>query len=262
MPERLDEPPEIGHREGQAEGPRRRLRLAHPGEERDYEDDVPDRRQRPHGARPLAAGGVETEERLQPDQGLSGGGALVEEEKHDDERDDPADIAEGEAGPGDLAHVLVPREIGHEGIGEDCREFHADQAQPEPQHRHKKVGFARQQIPEHPRPEHIEAREEPYPDHAPAGAVGDGAENRGKERDDDPGHGLSPAPVGLRGSTRRVVVEALTHEMRARHLGEIGAEDEGQQKRVVGLARPVEEPPAPDAPPRRDRHALPLALRR
>ncbi|MPL60894.1 hypothetical protein SDC9_06457 [bioreactor metagenome] len=258
--QRPDQSPQIGHRAGQAEAARRAPCLAHPGEEGDHEDHVPDRGQRPHRAGALAQGGVQAEGRAEADQRLAGLAALAEKQKHDDERDDPADIAEGKARPRDLAHVLVPGEVGHQRIGEDRGEFHPDQADPEPEHRHHQVGLIGRQIPQHPRADHIEARKQPDPDHTPAGAIGDRAEDWRKKRDNHARGGLPPAPIGLRRRRRRIMAEPARHEMRAGDLGEIGAKDEGQQQGIVGLAGPVEEPPAPDPLARGD-HARPPALR-
>ena len=53
-------------------------------------------------------------------------------------------------------------------------------------------------------------------------------------------------------------VGALRDEIPARDLGKIDRKDKGQQQRRIGLARPVEKPPAPDP---FAFHALPLASR-
>jgi hypothetical protein len=93
----------------------------------------------------------------------------------------------------------------------------------------------RHRPPERETARHIEKRPEQDPGALAAGAVGDGAQNRRRQRDQDARDRHHPAEHGLPGD--RIGRDGG---------GEIGREDEGQKQRVVGLVGPVEPPPAPD----------------
>ncbi len=109
--------------------------------------------------------------------------------------------------------------------------------QDERDHRHRGAG--------HREPERREAgdeeeREERDPGLARAAPVGERAEQRAADRDQDAGRGGRVAPQRL--PVRRIADDGIR---------EIGREQERQHQRVVGLRRPVEEHPRDERSHRR-----------
>ena len=242
-----DGPAQVTQRSACAVAVARSGRVAHPQEERHHEHRIPDRGERPHRAGILTRGGIEPENR----RNAGHGAPLVpglEGQQHDRQCDHTAQIAEGPARAGDAAHLALSAQLRQVGIGEDGGELHPDEADAEKDQRPDGREPFGSGIPGARRPQHIGQRKGPDPWHPPARTVGDGAQHRRQQRDGQPGDGQPIAPERLRLGVGGLAGQPLGHELRACHLGEIGAEDEGQHQRVVGLAGPVEEPPAPDAP--------------
>jgi len=259
--ETAQKPPQIVQRRADIKPSPRDLRLAHPQEERHHEDRIPDGTEGADRPRPLAQHRIKPEKRRDPDQRPPARPAFGQERQHQDQRHHPAKIAKGKARPRYAADLVMAAERGQQRIGEDRREFHADQPEPEEGERPEQPARIRREEPQPPGAGDIAGRKEPDPDHAPPALVGDRAEDRGEDGDEDAGDGQPSAPIGLRRSPGGLGAHAVRFEMRPRDLAEIGGEDEGQQQGVVRLAGPVEEIPAPDPLARRYRHCLPFACR-
>ena len=245
MAQAADQPSQIAHRGAQPDSCARPARLADPQEERHHEDGIPDRHERPDKARPLAGLGIQTEKRRDPGQ-RPARRRFGEQGQHQRQRDDAAHIAEGKARPGQAPDLVARGKAGQHGIGEDGGEFHADQADAEQRDR----GDQRRLFGDHePQPrgaQDIQRREQPDPGHPASRGVGHRPQDRRQNRDHDAADRQTVTPQRLRTRPRQRHAVAQGDEMAFRDLGEIDREDEGQQQRGIGLAGPVEKPPAPD----------------
>ena len=156
----------------------------------------------------------------------------------EDQHDHAAEIAEPPGDVGDPADLGLGDQARHHRIVEDGREFRRDRGQREEatttQNR-LEPGAANHSMQQ---ADDLDRREEADPRLARAGLVGDRAEHRREDGDDEAGGGDAVAPG------------RLAHGRIARHArDEIGAEDEGRHDGEEWLRRPVEEHPAPDAAP-------------
>ena len=155
-------------------------------EEGQREDQVPDGREGPGGARRLAEGGVEAEDGRDPEQrrGAARGGR--EEEKDEDERDEPAEVAERPARARDAADLRPRAEAGEHGVDEDLAELGADEGDGVDDDDRLRARHAGRRQPEAGAAEDEGHREGEDPPLARAGAVGHGAEEGREDGDDRP----------------------------------------------------------------------------
>ena len=208
-------------------------RLADPQEERDHEHRVPDRREWTHRAGSLAQVRVQTQNGRNSDQRLPRR-PFGQQRQHQNQRDDPAQIAKGPARPRDAANLLRGAKVGQHRIGEGGGKFHADQPDSKADHDEPQVHITGGGPPYPPGPQHIHQREEGDKAHPVPAAVCHRPQKRRQNGNQNARSTNAIAPDGLR---RRPA---------AQQAGHVGTEDEGQQQGVVGLAGPVEEEPAPD----------------
>jgi len=237
------------------------LRLFHPKEERDHEHDIPKRGKRTDDTGAFARLCVQPEHRINPDQRLAGGRIFRKQHQHHDQGQQPAQIAKGKTRAGYFADIIMVGQGGHQSVGENRGELHADEAKTKGRDspsQHARLTSGRHP-PQATGPRDVEGRKDPDPDHPPPGAVGNCAQDRSKHGNDQRRNCQPEAPIGLCCGLGGFFLHTGAHIVATRHLGKIWAEDEGQQQGVVGLAGPIEEIPAPDALPCRC-HFLPYRL--
>ena len=173
---------------------------------------------------------------------------LDEQEQQQDQAGQAADIAQPPGPAGEPADMARRGEAGQHGVVEDEAHLEADHAdEGRGEHEDRRVDARRAPPQGGRRGDHDQGPEDDPGLAAPA-VVGDGAEDRAEDRDDEGGRALGERPLG--GAGRLV---------RRDGGGEIGREDEGRDdggKRRVGpvVERPAEGGFAPAGPDRAGRH--------
>ena len=215
-------------------------------EERQDEDQIPERGERTDQPLVRPRRHIDRHDGVETEQRLAGVRVGDDEARDEDEAHQPADIASRPADARQSAEPLVGDERGHHGVVEHGGELSPDDGEREGEkHERRHAGLPRHGEPQPAKPHDQQHRESGDPRLSREAGIGDGAEDRRKDRSDQLGAAGGIGPQ--RGAKRRILDEAV-HE--------IGREQEGDDEGVEGLRRPVEQHPAGE----RERTGLSAAL--
>ena len=225
LDERGEERPDpLAHRCRRPEPAARRVRGQQ--EQGDDEHREPQARQRPDQPVVFVGRLVETQERRL---------GQAEPQQNDDQGNQAADVAEAPAEAGQHSDAPVRNQARKHGVVEDDGELDADGGDDDHYHGEREYVRVRRRggIPQEKRRGDADGGEDPDPGLAPAAGVGDGAQERRHQRDDDACCGLGITPQRL-----------ALHRVADHEGGEIGREDEGRDEGEEGLIGPIEHRPA------------------
>ena len=170
---------------------------------------------------------------------------LDEDEQDRRQAHQTAEIAQAPRPTGDAAEPALGRQSRQHGIVEDHADFEGDHGDADqPQHQDR-VASLRVNEPQHRRAGDYRQRAGGEPDIAAAAVVGDRAQQRAGQGDQQRRRALHRAP--LRCADGRAVSDGL---------GEIGGEDKGRHHGGKGRVGPVVEAPGDDRPARDRRFGM------
>ena len=208
-----------------------RLLVRHEEEKRQHEDDEPCARDGADDAVGLMGFLREAEKRLVGNERRLHLAGQLQQEQHENERDDRRKLADADADTGQKADPPVRRDGRQHGVREDDGELHADGGDDE------RDGDGKQRLARHGKPEaettrRAEQHGKDDPGLPPARRIGHGAEKRAHQGDGNTRDGLHIAPIGL-----------ALHRILGEDAGEEGGKKKDGDEREIGLVRPFVENP-------------------
>ena len=235
----------LPHRLHQPHGVARRIRREK--EQRQREHRQPQARHRPRDAAVLEQRLVEPEKRRVRNKPPGHIARQGEEHQHEDEDQQPAEIAQRQPQPGQKPDARMRRDRRQHGVVKHRREFirHRDDDDRRGHSRNADAPVIRQREPQHHHRRHHQQRERADPRLAAAAEISDSPQKRCQQRNRHPGKAIDIAPD-------RLPLDRVTHHL----VGEIGRKHIDRDQQHIGVAGPFKQRPGNLPAPVRRRAAI------